>query len=115
LLLTNDGDWANHLMHPRYQSEKEYLVWTKRQLSLQHLGDLKAGVKIDGKTLRMKGIKLHDQSDNIYQIILTEGHKRQIRVMIEHVGNEVVRLQRFREDQYRLGDLPPGQVREIKI
>ncbi|MFC1721297.1 pseudouridine synthase [Patescibacteria group bacterium] len=119
LLLTNDGDWANKLMHPRYGKEKEYLVWVKGEISPEKFGRLTTGLTIDGKKYQMKRIETlgtgTSSKTKKYQVILAEGRKRQIRVMFEKIGGNVIRLQRIRVGEQQLGDLPSGKVKEINI
>jgi len=115
LLLTNDGDWANNLMHPRYGHEKEYLVWLDGSVTPDKFGRLTAGMLVQGKLWKMKDVKKEPAGENLYRVILTEGHKRQIRVMFDKAGRTVLRLQRIREDTFELGDLPAGKVKEIKV
>lgn len=109
ILLTNDGEIANRLMHPRYEHEKEYEVTVSRPLTAEMLKKLAAGVEIDGGKTRPAKIFL--EAENKFRIVLKEGKKRQIRRMVEGVGNRVKRLVRLRIQNVLLGDLLPGQWR----
>jgi len=107
MLLTNDGELANKLMHPRYEHEKEYLVNVKCPMTNEQMKELSSGIVIEGeKTLPAK-VKMID--DKTFSIVLKEGRKRQIRRMVGAVGNIVIRLIRVRIGNIRLGDLPTGQ------
>lgn len=107
MLLTNDGDLANKLMHPRHGHEKEYIVNVKYQMTNDKLRNLASGIILEGeKTLPARVKRLGDKE---FSIILKEGKKRQIRRMVEAVGNRVVSLKRVRIEKYLLGDLKPGE------
>ena len=113
MLLTNDGDLANNLMHPRYEHEKEYIVEVQLIIKNEQLTKLGQGIIIDGKrTLPAKVKRLGDKE---FSIILKEGKKRQIRRMVEAVGNRVVSLKRVRIEKYLLGELKPGEFEFINI
>jgi len=108
MLLTNDGELANKLMHPRYEHEKEYLVDTASPVTSYALREMANGMMIEGeKTLPAK-VKL--LSEKSFSIILREGKKRQIRRMVEAVGNKVLGLKRVRIQNIKLGDLPVGKA-----
>ena len=112
LVLTNDGDLAFKLTHPRHVKEKEYLVLAKPNPSSEGLGKLRKGVLLeDGLTqpakIRKKG--------KVISIIITEGKKRQIRRMFENIGSKVIELKRVRIDQITLGDLPEGKFRKLTL
>jgi 23S rRNA pseudouridine2605 synthase/23S rRNA pseudouridine2604 synthase len=107
MILTNDGELANRLMHPRYEHEKEYEINLKFQISNLKLKELEQGVIIDKKkTLPAKVDRLGAKK---FRIILCEGKKRQIKRMVEAVGNRVIRLKRVRIKNIRLGDLLTGR------
>ena len=107
VLLTNDGELANRLMHPRYEHEKEYTVNVQFTLLDEQLEKLRAGVELEtGKTLPAKVTKLGNRE---FRIILKEGKKRQIKMMLRAIGNRVTRLKRIRIGNIRLGALKPGE------
>ncbi|MFH1387304.1 MAG: pseudouridine synthase [bacterium] len=107
MILTNDGDLANELTHPRYEHEKEYEVNVQFPMTNDQLRKLKTGVITEeGKTLPAR---VYPCGDRYFRIVLKEGKKRQIRLMVEAVGNRVVRLQRIRIANIKLGNLPLGQ------
>jgi pseudouridine synthase len=111
MILTNDGELANRLMHPRYEHEKEYLVTCRLEVTGYQLQQLKSGIVIeDSKTLPAKVTVIGRKE---FSIVLREGKKRQIRLMMEAVGNKVVTLKRVRIKNIQLGDLKPGQYRPL--
>jgi 23S rRNA pseudouridine2605 synthase len=107
MLLTNDGELANHLMHPRYEHEKEYLVNVELRMTNYELMGLQSGILIDGKKTLPAKVKLLDPTT--FSITLKEGKKRQIRKMVEAVGNRVVNLKRIRIGKIILGKLLSGK------
>ncbi|OGC06051.1 pseudouridine synthase [candidate division WOR-1 bacterium RIFCSPLOWO2_02_FULL_46_20] len=107
MILTNDGNLANRLTHPRYEHEKEYEVVVRNPISDAELEQLSQGVRIEGKkTLPAKISRMDARS---FRIILREGKKRQLRRMLEMVGNTVERLKRIRIQNIQLGQLPLGK------
>jgi 23S rRNA pseudouridine2605 synthase len=111
LILTNDGDFAQRLMHPRYKIDKEYEVTLDRPWDPELAAKLLKGVMLDGERARI---------DRIFQInpmqvrvILRQGINRQIRRMFYEVGYEVKRLVRTRIGNLRLGDLPRAHWRHL--
>ncbi len=107
IILTNDGELADRLTHPRYEHEKEYLVNVQLPISNDQLRSFQSGIVIEGqKTLPAKVRRIGEGS---FSIVLREGKKRQIRRMVEAVGNRVIKLIRIRIGNIRLGPLPPGK------
>ena len=111
LLLTNDGDLAQRLTHPRYEIEKEYEVTLDRAWEPLLASKLMRGIFLDGR--RAKIAQLHSISPTRLQVVLRQGINRQIRRMFEAVGNRVKRLVRIRIGPVRLGDLPRGHWRAL--
>ena len=111
LLLTNDGDLHLRLSHPSFDHEKEYEVETAQPITDEALGMMRNGVMIDGVKTRKASIKC--LSDRRFRIVLKEGKKRQIRRMVEAVGNRVVALHRLRMSSLNLGNLVQGQWRHL--
>lgn len=113
LLLTNDGDLANKLAHPRYQKEKEYLVSVVSKEKVESIEvkaqKLSRGIKIDGR--ETQSCKVNVVQDDVLQFILKEGRNRQIRKMCEAVGLDVVDLLRVRVGKIKLGEMKPGKFR----
>ncbi len=117
LIVTNDGDWANRLQHPRHQVHKTYQVWTDRPISHSKITQLiEAGVRVDDGQLRAEAIRLIRPAGRggQYEIVLSEGRNRHIRRMLEAVGVRVTRLRRTKIGPLGLGKLPLGQWRYLK-
>ncbi len=111
LLLTNDGELANRLIHPRYEVPKAYRVELRRPPAEADLRRLASGVELeDGPTAPAEVRRLGERE---LEIVLREGRKRQVRRMAEAVGNEVVALRRVRFGSIELGDLPEGEARRL--
>ena len=111
LLLTNDGELANRLTHPRYEVPKAYQVELRRPPSEDDLRKLERGVELeDGMTAPAKVTRL---SEREVEIVLREGRNRQVRRMAEAVGNRVVALRRVRFGPIELGSLPKGEARRL--
>jgi 23S rRNA pseudouridine2605 synthase len=111
LLLTNDGELANRLTHPRYEVAKAYRVELRRPPSDADLRRLADGVELDdGRTAPAEVRRLGERE---VEIVLREGRNRQVRRMAEAVGNRVVALRRVRFGPIELGDLPEGAARPL--
>ena len=111
MLLTNDGEMANRLMHPRYEVAKAYRVELERPPSAADLRRLARGVELeDGPTAPAEARQLGERE---VEIVLREGRNRQVRRMVETVGNRVLALRRVRFGPIELGDLPAGRSRPL--
>ena len=111
ILLTNDGDIVNEILRAENKHEKEYIVSVDKPITPEFVKNMSEGVKILGtKTLPCE---VRPLSKFDFQIILTQGLNRQIRRMCEALGYEVYRLQRTRIMNIHLGNLPPGQWRDL--
>ncbi len=117
LLLTNDGDLANRLMHPSFGVEKEYLAEVEGSPGPRHLARLRAGVELEDGPARAVRAKLVAQSGGrgAVQLVMTEGRKREVRRLLEAVGLPVTRLVRLRIGGVRLDRLAPGALRELTL
>lgn len=128
LLLTNDGDLANRVTHPRYQHEKEYLALVEGEPTEETLTRLQKGIWYEGELLRVDSAKIarnlgemarrHRWSEarrgeTWLRIVLHEGKKREIRHLCGAVGHPVRRLIRVRIGPIELGALPVGEWREL--
>ena len=109
LVLTQDGRVARNLIAPTSNMEKEYLVRVNKPVATHHVKQLEHGITLDDVELLQAKIKLLGQRH--FQMILTEGRKRQIRRMCLLVGLKVVGLKRVRIGGLRLGSLPIGKWR----
>ncbi len=107
MILTNDGELANKLMHPRYEHEKEYEVTTAETLTNEQIIKLEQGIDLDEK--KTLPIRVHKSGDKKYRMILREGRNRQIRRMLEAVGSRASKLERIRIKNIKIGQLQPGQ------
>lgn len=114
LLLTNDGAFANALMHPKHEVEKTYEVWTTGYApGAEAL--LARPVDLDGYTIRPPMVKLLRQEGRKAKFLVTihEGRNRQVRRMCEAAGMHCTRLRRIREGKLSLGELPLGKWRYL--
>ena len=111
LLLTSDGDLAQHLTHPRYKVEKEYEVTLDRRWDPQRGQKLLEGVFLDGKRARLAHLQAIGPTR--LRVVLRQGLNRQIRRMFYEIGYEVDRLVRTRIGHLRLGELPRGHWRPL--
>lgn len=109
IIMTNDGDFTNNLIHPKYKKEKEYEITTNKPLSAKEIIAIKNG--LDLKDGQFKPDAFYEISSCQYKIIIHEGRNRLIRRAIEQVDKEVVSLKRIRIDNLTLNDLKEGQYR----
>jgi 23S rRNA pseudouridine2605 synthase len=111
LLLTNDGELANRLTHPRYEVAKVYRVVLRRPASERDLRRLASGVELDdGPTAPAKVRRLEGRE---IEVVLREGRNRQVRRMAEAVDNGVASLRRVQFGPIELGDLREGAARRL--
>jgi 23S rRNA pseudouridine2605 synthase len=109
ILLSNDGELANRLTHPRYGVPKTYRVKTRNAIGDPQLDRLRGGVDLeDGRTSKATVKRL---GTGEFDITINEGRNRQVRRMVEAVGNEVTGLQRISFGSLRLGRLGKGRAR----
>ena len=115
LILTNDGDFANKLMHPKHEVNKTYRVYVKNY-SQEGFDKLCQPVTLDGYTIKKPGVRLisSDTDGNAWlEVVIHEGRNRQVRRMCDLAGMHVVRLIRIAEGDVRLGKLPLGKWRYL--
>jgi 23S rRNA pseudouridine2605 synthase len=115
LLLTNHGELAQALLHPRYHVSKVYLVKVKSVLTDEEIRRLERGVQLeDGLTSPAVVQKIRKATENSWlEITIHEGRKHQIKRMLETVGHPVIKLKRVQFGPIILGDLPPGHHRYL--
>jgi len=112
VLLTNDGELANRLTHPRYGVDRTYRVRLRRAANESQLRRLRGGVQLDdGHTAPARARRV---SPRVIEVTIAEGRKRQVRRMVEAVGNEVEALTRIRFGSVELGSLPEGRARRLR-
>ena len=115
ILLTNDGELFNRLVHPKSEIYKKYYIKVFGEVKKEEIEELKKGVLLeDGKTLpaKVSGIKYDKNKTSMY-ISIREGRNRQIRRMIEKFGYKVLMLRREKIGELSLGDLREGKYREL--
>ena len=115
LLFTNDGEFANRLMHPKHEVDKTYRVLVAG-FEEEKLEKLKEPIELDGYTIRKPGVKLLRLRDKGHaQLLVTihEGRNRQVRRMCDAAGMKVLRLQRISEGNVKLGSLELGKWRYL--
>lgn len=117
ILLTNDGELANRMTHPRYGVEKTYSVRVRGKMPDAALGQLRRGVALDdGRTAPAKvSLKKRSPGSSRFEITIREGRKRQVRRMCEAVGHEVLELERIRLGPLTLKGLHSGQCRRLTV
>jgi 23S rRNA pseudouridine2605 synthase len=117
LLMTNDGDLAQKLMHPRYGVEKTYLVLVAGQPTKQDLQKLLDGVWLaEGKVRAKRVRRLKPQGDSTWlRVVLAEGKNREIRRMLAKLGHKVMRLRRVSIGPVELDRLPKGKARKLSL
>ena len=114
LLFTNDGDFANALMHPKHEVKKTYDTWVTGYVPGSELR-LSKSIELDGYTIRPPKVKRiwAEGTKAKFQITIHEGRNRQVRRMCEAAGMTVTRLKRIKEGNLSLGDLPLGKWRYL--
>jgi pseudouridine synthase len=117
MLMTNDGQLAHKLTHPRYEHEKQYEVSLQGAMSDAVIDQWRRGVMLDGRLTARAPIEVLERGSNYtrLRVILREGRKRQIRRIAAQFGHPVTRLLRERIGTLRLGQLPPGQWRYLSL
>jgi 23S rRNA pseudouridine2605 synthase len=115
IVLTNDGELANRLMHPSFEVDKTYRARVEGSVSEGALGDLRAGVELeDGRTWPAQvRVVRSEPGVTVLELVIHEGRKRQVRRMCEAVGHSVIELERTAYGPLTLGDLAPGESRAL--
>ncbi len=114
LIFTNDGEFANSLMHPKHEVKKTYEVWVSG-FGTGSLERVSKRVELDGYLIRRPEVKLLWENEGKAKLLVTihEGRNRQVRRMCQMAGMEVTRLRRIAEGSVKLGDLKLGAWREL--
>lgn len=117
LLLTNDGDFANQLMHPSYGIKKSYIVKVKGLVKKEQLELFKTGIKDNGETLKAVDVKAlsndNKKHTTIVSITLITGKNRQVRRMFDAINHPVMKLKRESYGPLKLDNLQPGEYRAL--
>lgn len=116
VLLTNDGELAHRITHPRFGLEKVYRVLVQGKPSAEALRRLREGVELDGRMTAPARVEvLGEQNGSTWlEFVIREGRKRQVRRMSEAVGHPVSRLIRVRMGPISIGSLKPGEYRPLR-
>lgn len=113
LLMTNDGELGNAVLHPRFEVNKTYEAWVAGFPSVQQLEKLEHGIEIEGVLTRPAQVRIlkRTKHQSLVEIIIHEGKKRQVRKMFQAIDHKVMHLKRTAYGQLRLGPLAPGKYR----
>ncbi|MCM8535933.1 MAG: rRNA pseudouridine synthase [Lentisphaeraceae bacterium] len=117
ILVTNDGEFANKLMHPRYELEKRYRVYVTGEIVNHAINDVsRNGITHEDIFYKTKNIEIRKRTDNggVLHFTLTEGKKREIRKICKALGLTVRSLKRTQVGDLKLGELPVGSYRELR-
>lgn len=115
LILTNDGAFANAMMHPSRHVPKTYRVTVRPEITAEQVDILATGVEIDGRMTAPADVRVLSKEDGraVVEIVLYEGRNRQIRRMCEALELEVARLRRIAVGSVKLGMLQTGEWRDL--
>lgn len=115
LIMTNDGEFANLMMHPSHHVPKTYRVTVRPAVTAQQVEQLESGIELDGRMTLPAQVHVISKEEGraVLEIVLYEGRNRQIRRMCEALELEVARLRRVAVGPVRLGMLKPGQWRDL--
>lgn len=114
LILSNDGDHMNRMMRARNAHEKEYVVTIDQKVTEDFLEKLQRGVYLPELAVTTRPCQVKKSGRCEFHIVLTQGLNRQIRRMCEAEGRKVLSLKRIRVMNIRIGDLKPGEYRDIE-
>jgi 23S rRNA pseudouridine2605 synthase len=113
LILTNDGEFANNIMHPRYNVEKTYQVRCEPKLTLKDKELIEKGIYIDNK--KTLPAKIKEIKNNEFSITIHEGRNRIVRKMLESLNYKIYMLKRISIGPIELGDLEVGEIIKLRI
>lgn len=115
LILTNDGELSNKLMHPSHEFSKKYLVRAAGIVTLRQADQLRKGIDIGGFVTSPAEVDLirHDRNSTVAEITIHEGKNRQVRRMFKAIGHPVLELSRIGLGNLTIGRLAPGQCRKL--
>lgn len=117
IILTNDGEFANRIMHPKNKIEKEYRVNVEGQMKESELAVLRKGVVIDGERLPDARVNFMGCENGVTKlsIVIDEGQNHQIRRMFEGIGRDIKMLRRVRIGSVKLGGLKRGDYKDLTV
>lgn len=115
LLITNDGEFANHIMHPKKHVNKVYRVTVRPGITEEQIVKLQTGIVLDGRKTAPAQVRVITKQEGraVLEIVIREGRNRQIRRMCESLSLEVARLKRTAIGSVKLGGLKPGSYRDL--
>ena len=115
LILTNDGELANRIMHPRYKLPKTYLVWVRGKVSGQVLEAMRKGAELEDGFAKPDSVRLvkAQRDKSLLEIVFHEGRKHIVKRFTAKFGHKVLRLKRTAIGPIKLGKLKPGQWRDL--
>jgi len=115
ILVTNDGELANRLTHPRYGVPKTYRVLVAGRPTPQVLANLRRGVRLAEGLARVEQVRVksRQKESTVLEMVLREGRNREVRRVLARLGHKVLRLVRIAVGPVRLGELPPGACRRL--
>lgn len=115
IILTNDGDFANKVAHPRYNTEKEYRVTAEGEIVESELAVMRKGVVVEGERMpRARVEKLsYENGFTKLSVVINEGQNRQVRRMFESIGHQIKLLKRVRVGSVKLGGLSRGEYKDL--
>jgi len=111
LLVTNDGHFANSVIHPSSNLQKEYVAKTDREITADHLKAISSGALIEGKWI--SPLNVSKVRKGTVKVVVAEGKKREVRILLENAGLNVRELKRVRIGGLQLGSLPEGAWRPL--
>ena len=114
LIITNDGNFTNGIIHPSSELEKTYIVTVSRKLNKFQVREFEKGLDIGrGEVTSNSKIKLLDSKTNKYEVKIHQGYNRQIRRMFNHFSSEVIRLKRISIGAIKLDDMKEYEIRDF--
>lgn len=115
LLLTNDGDFANNVMHPRYEVNKTYVVHLDKPFTREAVEKLKKGIDVEDKRTSPAKVRFANEKKDIIEVTIHEGRNRIVRKMMQELEYKVQRLIRVKIGNVALGTLPKGHTRNLSF
>lgn len=111
LIVTNDGHFANKVIHPSSNLSKEYIVKTTQEITAEHLKEISKGTLIED--VWIKPVKVEKVRKGTLKVVVKEGKKREVRLLVQNAGLDILELSRVRIGGLRLGPIPEGVFREM--